>query len=52
MKIRLWREEDRNKNEQSFDFAIKQTAAPFLQISDRVAARTILFSSRLVAVYE
>jgi hypothetical protein len=50
MKIRLRHGEDRNKNETSFDFA-RNTAA-FVQVSGRVAARTISFWSRLVAVYD
>jgi hypothetical protein len=50
MKIRLRHGEDRNKNETSFDVA--RNAAAFIQVSGRVAARTISFWSRLVAVYE
>jgi hypothetical protein len=50
MKIRLRPGEDRNKNETSFDFARK--VAAFIQVSGRVAARTISFWSRLVAIYE
>jgi len=50
MKIRLRHGEDRNKNETSFDVA--RNAAAFIQVSGRVAARTISFWSRLVAVNE
>jgi hypothetical protein len=52
MKIRLRRGEDRNKNEPTFDFTSKLAAAAFIQVSGRVAAQTISFWSRPVAVSE
>ncbi len=52
MKIRLRRGEDRNKNEPMFDFTSKPAAAAFNRVSGRVAARTISFWSRPVAVSE
>jgi hypothetical protein len=52
MKIRLRLGADRNKKEPRFDFMSKLAAAAFIQVSGRVAVRTISFSSRPVAVSE
>jgi hypothetical protein len=52
IKIRLGHGEDRNKNKPPFDIARQLAVAAFIQISGRVAARTISFWSRRVAVSE
>jgi hypothetical protein len=52
MKIRLRPKEDRYKNEPRFDFPSKLAAAAIIRVSGRVAARTISFWSRPVAVSE
>jgi hypothetical protein len=43
MKIRHRRGEDRNKNAPTFSFTSKLAGAAFIQVSRRVAARTISF---------
>jgi hypothetical protein len=52
MKIRLRRGEDRNKNAPTFDFTSKLAAAAIIRVSGKIAARTISFWSRPVAVSE
>jgi hypothetical protein len=52
MKIRRRRGEDRNKNEPRFHFTSKLAAAAFIRVIGGIAAKTISFWSRPVAVFE